>query len=297
MVISILRKNSLDQSASLEDRITNSLDKLSTRHKKIARFVLDNQYFTLFASANQVGEKNNTTAATVVRFAQALGYEGYSELQEALRSDLPNSLTTPARMQKRMSAKDPPESNFQQVFYTDIKNIERTASNLSEEKLDEALDAILKAKRILVIGAGLSHASVIYLAHSLKVMGFEVITIRSEGLQSAVELSGMKPGDLMFAIDLWRYVRMTVNAVEQAKENGIPVIAITDSVVSPLAQMADIAFEVATEGIVHSLSLTALMSLLNVFIALLADRIPEQVYQSLKRVDESYQSNNLLIMP
>jgi len=109
VVISILRKNPLDQSASLEDRITNSLDKLSTRHKKIARFVLDNQYFTLFASANQVGEKNNTTAATVVRFAQALGYEGYSELQEALRSDLPNSLTTPARMQKRMSAKDPPE--------------------------------------------------------------------------------------------------------------------------------------------------------------------------------------------
>ncbi len=286
----------MDQSDSLKVRITNSLDTLSPRHKQIARFVLDNHYFTSFASASQVGEKNNTTAATVVRFAQALDYEGYSELQEALRSELPNYLTTAARMQKRMSANNPPASNSQQVFYTDIKNIERTASSLSEKSLNDALDAIQKARRILIIGAGLSHAPVVFLAHSLKVMGFEAVAIEGEGLQSAVELSRIKPDDLMIAIDLWRYVRMTVNAVSQAKEKGTPVIAITDSVVSPLAQMADIAFEIATEGIVHSLSVTALMALLNVFVAMLADRVPQQVYESLKRVDESYRGNDLLIM-
>jgi DNA-binding MurR/RpiR family transcriptional regulator len=274
----------MDQPDSLKARITNSLETLSLKHKQIARFILDNQYFASFASASQVGEKNGTTAATVVRFAQALGYEGYP------------ALTTAARMQKRMSAKNPPTSNSQQVFYTDIKNIERTASNISEKKLNDALNTILKARRILVIGAGLSHAPVIFLAHSLKVMGFDAIAIEGEGLQAAVDLAKMKPDDLMIAIDLWRYVRMTVNSVKQAKEKGTPVIAITDSVVSPVAQMADIAFEIASEGIVHSLSVTALMSLLNVFVAMLADRVPEQVYQSLKRVDESYQGNDLLIM-
>ncbi|NMC12818.1 MAG: MurR/RpiR family transcriptional regulator [Chloroflexi bacterium] len=286
----------MEQPDTLKVRITNSLDKLSSRHKQIARFILDNQYFTSYASASQVGEKNNTTAATVVRFAQALGYEGYSELQEALRSDLPNYLTTAARMQKRMSANNPPASNSQQVFYTDIKNIERTASKLSEKSLDNALDAIQKAKRILIIGAGLSHAAVVFLAHSLKVMGFDALAIEGEGLQSAIEIAKIEPDDLLIAIDLWRYVRMTVNAVSHAKKIGNPVIAITDSVISPLAQMADISFEIAAEGIVHSLSLTALMSLLNVFVALLADRNPEQVYESLKRVDETYQGNDLLIM-
>jgi len=280
----------------LKERITNSLETLSPKHKQIARFVLDNRYFTSFAPASQVGKKNDTSAATVVRFAQALGYEGYSELQDALRSDMPNHMTTTARMQKRMSAQNPPASNPRQVFYTDIKNIEQTAISLSEESLNAALDAIQKAQRILVIGAGLSSAPVTFLAHSLKVMGFDALDIHREGLQSAVEMARIKSDDLLIAVDLWRYVRMTVNAVSQAKETGVPVIVITDSVVSPLAQKADIAFTIATEGVAHSLSITALMSLLNVIVATLADRVPEQVYASLQRVDAAYRGNDLLIM-
>jgi DNA-binding MurR/RpiR family transcriptional regulator len=285
----------MEQSESLRSRIASLAETLSPKQKKIARFILDNPYFTSYASSNELGEKNNTTAATVVRFSQTLGYEGYSQLQDSLRSELPSYLTTSARMQKRMNTNTPPTSNPQQVFYTDIRNIERTASNISEPKLNAALDAIIKAKRIWVIGAGLSYAPAAFLTHSLKVMGFDALGIQREVLQSAVDISRIQSNDLMIAIDLWRYVRMTVNAVSQAKIIGTPVIAITDSIVSPLAQMADISFEIATEGIVHSLSITALMSLLNVFIAMLADRAPEQVFESLKRVDNAYRSNNLLI--
>ena len=285
----------MNQPESLRSRIANLIDNLSPKQKRIAKFILDDPYFTSFASANELGEKNKTTAATVVRFSQTLGYEGYSELQDALRSELPQYMTTSARMQKRMSAQTPPTSDAQQVFYIDIKNIEHTASNLSEKNLNAALDAIIKARRIWVIGRGLSYAPAAFLTHSLKVMGFDAQDIQREVLQSAVDLSRIKPDDLMIAIDLWRYVRMTVNAVSLAKNTGTPVIAITDSIVSPLAQMADIAFEIATNGTVHSLSVTALMSLLNVFIAMLADRVPEQVYQSLKRVDEAYRSNDLLM--
>jgi DNA-binding MurR/RpiR family transcriptional regulator len=284
----------MDPSENLRNRIASLADTLSPKQKLIARFILDDPYFTSFASASELGEKCNTTAATVVRFSQTLGYEGYTQLQDSLRSELPNYMTTTARMQKRMSATVPPTSNPQQVFYTDIKNIERTASNTSDSNLEATLNAIIKAKRIWVIGAGLSYAPTAFLAHSLKVMGFDAMVVQGGGLQSSVDVLCIKSEDLMIAIDLWRYVRMTVNAVSHAKRTGTPVIAITDSIVSPLAQMADIAFEVATEGIVHSLSITALMSLLNVFIAMLADRVPQQVYESLKRVDDAYRSNDLL---
>ena len=286
----------MEQSESLRSRIANLVDVLSPKQKKIARFILDNPDFTSYASASELGEKNNTTAATVVRFAQILGYEEFSQLKDILRIELPHYMTTIARLQKRMSAKTLPSSNSQQVFYTDIKNIERTAINISENKLNAALDAIIKAKRTLVIGAGLSYAPAAFLTHSLKVMGFNALAIQGEVLRSAVDISQIKPDDLMIAIDLWRYVRMTVNAVSLAKKTGSQVIAITDSIVSPVAQMADIAFEIATEGVVHSLSITALMSLINVFIAMLADRVPEQVYESLKRVDEVYRGNDLLVI-
>jgi DNA-binding MurR/RpiR family transcriptional regulator len=286
----------VENNSSLKERIAYMLDTLSPKHKNIARFMLDNQYFTSFSSASQVGEKNNTTAATVVRFAQALGYQGYSELQEALRSELPNYMTAAARMQKRMSSQKPPGSTHQNVLYTDIQNIERTASDLSEENLHAALNVILKAARVYVIGAGLSSGPVSFLVHSLKVMGLEVIAVDREGLGAAVEVTQLNADDLLIAIDLWRYARITVSAASQAKELGAAVIAITDSIVSPLAKMADISFEVATEGIAHSLSVTALMSLLNVFIAMLADRIPEQAYESLRRVDAIYRENDLLIL-
>jgi DNA-binding MurR/RpiR family transcriptional regulator len=286
----------MENSNSLKERIKGALETLSPKHKRLARFILDNSYFTSFASASQLGEKVGTSAATVVRFAQALGFEGYSELQTTLRAELPNLMTTAARMQKRMSEQKSPASNPQQVFYTDIKNIERTASSLSEESLNAACDAIQKARRILVIGAGLSSAPVAFLVHSLKVIGFDALGIQGEGLQAAVEMARISSDDLLIAIDLWRYVRMTVNAVSQAKEIGAPVVAITDSIVSPLAKMANIAFEISAEGVAHSLSVTALMSFLNVIVAMLADRVPEQAYNSLQRVDAEYRNNDLLIM-
>jgi len=286
----------MEYSGSLAERITSALDSLSPKHKRMARFILDNRYFTSFASASQVGGKNDTSAATVVRFAQALGYEGYPQLQDTLRAELPSYMTAANRMQARIRSAKLPISSPQQVFYTDIRNIERTSNNLSEDNLNAALEVILKAQRIQVIGAGLSNAASLFLAHSLKVMGFYAQAVDGEGLQAAIELSRLKPGDLLIAIDLWRYVRTTVNAVGMAKERGIQTIAITDSIVSPLAQMADHAFEIAAEGIAHSLSVTALLSLLNVFVALLADRVPEQVVASLRRVDAAYRSNDLLIM-
>ena len=286
----------MTHTGGLEERIMSALDTLSPTHKRMARFVLDNRYFTSFASANQVGEKNDTSAATVVRFSQALGYEGYPQLQDALRSELPSYMTAAKKMQARLTSAWPPTSTPQQVFYTDIQNIERTASKISEDQLKDALDALQEARHILVIGAGLSSTASIFLAHSLNVMGFDAQAVIGEGLQAAVILSRLQSGDLLVAIDLWRYVRMTVNAVAMANQRGIQTIAITDSIVSPLAKMANHAFEIATEGVAHSLSVTAVMSFLNVLVAMLADRVPQQVVETLQRVDAAYRDNDLLIM-
>jgi DNA-binding MurR/RpiR family transcriptional regulator len=286
----------LTNSASFAERVTGALDSLSRTHKRVARYILDNRHFSSFASASQLGEKNNTSAATVVRFAQVLGYDGYPELQDALRAELPSYTTAVTNMQARINSIKKPDSSPHLVFFTDIRNIERTANNLTGANLDGALQVILQAQRIQVIGSGLSSAGSLFLAHSLKVMGFNAQAVDGEALRAAIDLSTLKPGDLLIAIDLWRYVRMTVNAVNMAKAKGVHTIAITDSIVSPLAQMADYAFEIASEGIAHSLSVTALMSLLNVFIALLSDKVPQQVLESLRNIDDTYRNNDLLIM-
>ena len=162
----------MDQPGSLEERIAASLDGLSPKQKQLARFVLDNKYLVSFASANRVGESVGASAATVVRFAQSLGYDGFSGLRAAIREELPTYLTAAERIEKRLADPPRPHDIPQQVFHTDISNIERTANNLDAAQFNAALDAIVGADRVLIVGCGLSAAPVWFLTHSLKVIGF-----------------------------------------------------------------------------------------------------------------------------
>lgn len=285
----------MSQITRLEEQVTTLLNQFSPKQKRLARFMLDNKYFVSFASASQVGEKVGVSAATVVRFAQRLGYEGFSDLQAAIRRDLPHYLTTVERIERRLAEPPAPGDIPQQVFHTDIKNIERTANSLSATQLEAVLEAIVGAERILVVGSGLSAAPALFLAHSLRALGFDARAFIDGGLSLAVEMAFLRPGTLLIAVDLWRYIRSTVEAVYAAREFGASTLAITDSVISPLAQAADHAFEVATDGVAHSLSPTAVISLLNVLIAALSYRVPEQARESLRLVDTAYRTHNLLV--
>jgi DNA-binding MurR/RpiR family transcriptional regulator len=198
------------------------------------------------------------------------------------------------RIEKRLASPPGPRDIPEQVFHTDIKNLERTANSLDTHRFNAALDEIVQARHILIIGCGLSASPVLFLAHSLKVIGFNARMVTDSGLTLATEIAQLHPGTLLIAVDLWRYVRSIRRAVQAARQQGARIIAITDSINSPLAQAVDYAFEAATDGTGHSLSPTAVISLLNVFIAALSYRVPEQVMDSLRRVDAMYRTQDLL---
>lgn len=281
---------------SLNERIASAVENLSPKQRRLARFVLDNKYFMSFAPASQAAEKTNTSAATVVRFAQALGYEGFSEMQNALRAEIPSDLTAVERMQARLGRLPSDAENTHQMFAMDIHNIQKTASSLSREKLRQAAGEILEAKNIYIVGSGLSAGSAQFLAHSLRVIGYDARPVLDGGLPMAIDLAQLKPGSLLIAIALWRYVRSTVKAASIAQQAGIPVIAITDSIVSPLADKADHVFEIAAESTGHSLSPTAVISFINVLVATLSYMAPEKALDSLRRIDAAYHDNDLLLM-
>ena len=288
-------KNQKSGNGSLEERIKASLESLTPKQKRLARLALEDRSFLAFASASQVGKETSTSAATVVRFAQTIGYAGFPELQNAIRLELPHYLTAVERMQARLAAPSPPDDVYQQVFYFDIHNIQQTAENLSTTMLEKVIEAIVNARTILVVGSGLSSGLAIFLAHSLKVIGFEARALTGHGLSLASEVAQVDSKTLLIAIDLRRHVRSTLEAVKSAKRGGAVTVAITDNRVSRLARRADHVFEVAAEGYAHSLSTTGVMSLLNVFLAELSYRLPEQTLKSLRRVDDTYREHNLLV--
>ena len=278
---------------TLEERIKASLPKSTRSDRKIARFMLDNGLYVAFASATQVGARNGVSAATVVRFCQSLGYKGYPEVQASVRAGLPTYLRKVEQLEKQIATLDPSQTT-ERVFHLDEQNLKRTLAMLNGKRFSSAISTICKASDILVVGRGISAAPSLYLGHSLRMMGFEARSVLNGGVPLAIELVTLKPTSLVIGIAVFRYVAETVQAMERAMEIGAKRIAITDSIVSPLAQRANFSFQVATDGAAHALSLTSMMALINAFIAALSQQRPTQTARALKQVDAAYRRANLL---
>ncbi len=284
----------MDETTSLERRIKAAIPRASRSHQKLARFILDNGLFIAFASATEVGDRTGVSAATVVRFCQSLGYEGYPELQAAVRSSLPTYLAKVQQLEKT-----PPRLNQAKVperaFNLDLQNLKRTMEFLDGNAFSGAVSALSRADSVLIVAGGISTAPAHYLAHSLKVIGLNARSVLNGGIPLALELVSLKPSDVFIGIGVWRYVIETVSAMDAARKIGATRIAITDSPVSPLAQRADFAFQVATDGAAHALSLTAMMALLNAFIASLSITRHAKTERALRELDAAYRERKLLV--
>jgi DNA-binding MurR/RpiR family transcriptional regulator len=276
-------------------KIAAAFPHLPRGQKQVARFVVDNKYFVAFASAAELAQKADVSAATVVRFCQALGYEGYPHLQAAIRQGFSRFMTTAQRLEERLTFPIPEGDVLARVFATDIGNIKHTMELVDPATFDAAVAEIGRATGILVVGAGLSAPPALFLAHSLKVMGFPVQVVTTGGVPLSLELGALKPSDLLIGIGFWRYFRETVDAMYWAREVGTKRIAITGSEVSPLAQLADYAFVATADSVGHSVSPIATISLVNAFVAALSFGRPQQTLAALRNVDAAYRESKLLL--
>jgi DNA-binding MurR/RpiR family transcriptional regulator len=286
---------SSDGHDKLERRIATHFDALTPKQQVLARLILDNRYMASFASAAEIGEKVQASAATVVRFCQTLGYQGLPDLQAAIRAELPSYVTAVERLERRNAVASADGDVLQRAFSIDIRNLERTAEVLASAPYRQAVDALAGAREVMVLAGGLVTAPAVFLAYSLRVIGMQARAVLEGDVAQVVDLARVGTEDVVVAIGIWRYIASTVNALTWVKQTGARTIAITDSIVSPLARQADIALETATEGVAHSQSVTAMMTLLNALIADVALQDPERTRLALLRVDKQFKEQGLVI--
>jgi DNA-binding MurR/RpiR family transcriptional regulator len=280
----------------LEARIADAYDSLTPKQQALARLILDNRYFASFASAAELGAKVDASAATVVRLCQALGYDGLPGLQEAIRAELPSYLTAVERLEQRITALPENSELPQRVFALDVQNIQRTAGAVDQTAFEAAVRSIANARETLVVATGVTAAVGHFLAYSLEVIGLRARAILDGGVSQVVTLTHLNAADVLVGLGVWRYVRSTVAAMQQAKEQGATTIAITDSIVSPLARHADYAFEVATEGAMHSLSMAGALSLINALVAAASLVDPTRTSRTLQQIDRQFIARELLTL-
>jgi DNA-binding MurR/RpiR family transcriptional regulator len=230
----------------------------------------------------------------VVRFCQALGYEGYIQLQATIRERVSSQWTAVQRFEERLSGAIADEDLLTRVVARDIHNIERTAVFTSNERLQAAATELRQARQILIVGSGLALVLVEFLAHSLQAMNLPTRSVSGGEEPLALALAFLQPEDVIVGISFRPRPKNVTRAIEEARAVGAKSIGITDGELSPAFQLADYPFVAVMGGVAHSSSPVAAVSLLNALVVALSLGAPEQTAQSLHRVDSAYKRSGLL---
>ncbi|MGL4731580.1 MAG: MurR/RpiR family transcriptional regulator [Clostridium sp.] len=263
--------------------------RLSKGQKLIAEYILKHYDKAAFMTAAKLGNSVGVSESTVVRFANQLGYEGYPELQKALQELIKNKLTTVQRIE--LSNDFISHNNaLKGVLKSDIENIRVTLEKINHVAFDEAVDNIFKAKNIYIIGLRSSTALADFLGFYLNLI-LDNVKIVSYGMSDIFEqMLNVSDDDCVIGIGFPRYAMRTIEALNFAKSRNAKVIAITDSLLSPLATKAD--YTLVAESNMASFvdSLVAPLSVINALIIAVGLREKDKISQTFTDLENMWQN-------
>ena len=266
--------------------LTERLPGMSKGHKKIAEYILDHYDKAAFMTASKLGSIVGVSESTVVRFASELGFEGYPEMQRALKEFTSNKLTTVQRMNV-MNDQLAGEDVLARVMNFDIDQIRKSLEEISRDDFNATIDALVEAKSIYVIGARSASVLARFIVFYFNIMFDNVKIIHTTSTSEMFEqILGIGRGDIMIGFSFPRYSKHTVKAFRYAHENGAKVIAITDSKASPLAKYADHLLLAHSDMSSFADSLVAPMSLINALISAVGMRKREYVEHNFERLEQ-----------
>lgn len=272
-------------------KIQSELPGFSKGQKQIARFILEHYDKAVFMTASRLGVTVGVSESTVVRFATELGYDGYPHLQRALQEMIRNKLTSVQRMEvagDRMGGRDV----LQTVLHADTDMIRVTLDEIDRDAFQGAVDALMGAKRIYILGVRSSSALASFLGFYFNLLFENVTLVHTNSVSEIFEqVLRVGPGDVLFGISFPRYSKRTLSAMKYARDRGARVIALTDSQLSPLARVADHVLLARSDMASFVDSLVAPLSVINALIVAVGmsrrDEI-EQTFNKLERIWEEY---------
>ena len=247
-------------------KIQSELPGFSKGQKQIARFILEHYDKAAFMTASRLGVTVGVSESTVVRFATELGYDGYPHLQRALQEMIRNKLTSVQRMEvagDRMGGRDV----LQTVLHADTDMIRVTLDEIDRDAFQGAVDALMGAKRIYILGVRSSSALASFLGFYFNLLFENVTLVHTNSVSEIFEqVLRVGPGDVLFGISFPRYSKRTLSAMKYARDRGARVIALTDSQLSPLARVADHVLLARSDMASFVDSLVAPLSVINALI-------------------------------
>ncbi len=251
------------------ERITDSLDSMSKGQKAIAHYILDNYETAAYMTAAKLGEATGVSESTVVRFSMELGYEGYPHFQKVLQEELKVKLTSVQRLNAASRFADD-ASVLRSIMQADMDSLKHTYDNIDESAFAKAVNMILEAKKIYIMGLRSSSPLSSFMHFYMTPLFDEVRHIHSNSANEVFEqILPIGPGDVMIGISFPRYSTRTIQSMQYARSRGASVIVITDKGDTPMTENADVALFARSDMASFVDSLTAPLSLINALLVAL----------------------------
>ena len=258
---------------------------MSGSQRRLADFILEKPYQIAFASAAKVGGELGVSSATVVRFAEFLGLDGYSDLQELARDALHREISEVSQF-KRTTKILTGKSILHKSLRADIESIERTGELIAEAAFDRAVGLIARSRVVHIAGFRSTYGLAHQFAFNLNLLGCHAQLVAPNVGDLPEQLMQMRRDDVCIAISFKRYTAQIRDVVNHARGVGVPVIAITDSERSPIGEGADVVLPVAVKFPSFLESRAASLSVISSLMTAVALQMRKATAQSLRRHEE-----------
>ncbi|NLG26044.1 MAG: MurR/RpiR family transcriptional regulator [Clostridiales bacterium] len=274
----------MENAQELIQRLNQSGKRLSKSHRRIAECIVSHYDKAAFMTAARLGEYVGVSESTVVRFASALGYGGYPQLQKALQELIRHRLTASQRFE--MTSELGQTEVLSKVLKADMQNIRSTIDELNLSLFEGVVQHILSARQIYVLGLRASAPLAQFLGHYLTFI-FSGVQLVTSGVSDVFEqLSRIGEDDVLIGISFPRYANRTIEAMEFAKRRGAQLVAITDGPLSPLHSVTELCLTAKSDMASFVDSLTAPLSLINALIVALGQSRRQQVAAYFEQMEE-----------
>ena len=267
-------------------KMEEGMHTFSKRQRQIASYIIEHYEKAAYMTAFRLSEMTGVSESTVVRFAIELGFEGYPEFQRAIQGVIRNRLTSFQRIEVTNHLIGDGDV-LEKILYADAEKIRHTAESIDREAFDRAVDALIHAKNIYILGVRSSAALADFLNAGLLRVSDNVKLIRStSGSEVFEQMLDVGPQDVLVAISFPRYSKRVVTAVEFAHKAGANVIALTDSSRSPLADCADELLLAQSNMAAFVDSLVAPLSVINAILVALSRKKQGELTERLQRLEQ-----------
>lgn len=274
-------------------RIDLSRKDFSKGQRKIASYIEEHYDTAAFMTASKLGEVVGVSESTVVRFAAQIGYDGYPYLQKAMQEMIRDKLNSIQRIEVttgRIGDADVVES----VLNQDIDKIKRTIEEVSRDDFNKTVNAIINAENIYVFGVKSASYIASFFAYYLDLIFGNVHILDSTSKTTTYEkLFRISDRDVMIGISFPRYSTMAVDAMNFAHERGAEVVAITDSMISPLVTNADEVLLARSDIASVVDTLVAPLSLINALLVAIVIERKEDIIHTFSTLEEVWKDQNV----